>query len=274
MSPAVEDIFARAEHLPEIPHVMQEVIASLRNEDVAIAELAAIVGNDQVISAKVLRLANSSYYGIGRKVGSIRDAVTLIGLNAFRNLVLASSLVSVFTKVEGFDLPSFWRHNMLVANLADVIGRDLRLSRDTLFSAGLMHSIGQLLIYISFPESAKSIIEACKGISPREQRAIEQNQLGMDHFEVGMELAKRWNFPESLQSIIGHYDAPADDDLPAQVILAAVIIAKGIQSGTMLMEITAQLPPDIASHLHLDEDWLEEEGEVFDLLLDESASHL
>jgi HD-like signal output (HDOD) protein len=274
MSPAAEELFALSEHLPVIPHVMQEVVESLRKEDISISELAAIVSNDQVISAKVLRLANSSYYGTGRKVGSIRDAVTLIGLNAFRNLVMASSMMGLFPKVAGFDLNTFWRRNMLVANLADLIGHDLQLPRDTLFSAGLMHSIGQLLMFLSFPDSAPAILATCKSVRPSEQRGIEQSILQMDHFEVGMELARRWNFPESLQRIIGHYDAPADDDLPAQVVEAAVIIATGIQSGVMLSELLADLPPAIAARLHLDEDWLEEEGEVFDLLLDESASHL
>jgi HD-like signal output (HDOD) protein len=183
-------------------------------------------------------------------------------------------LVGVFAKVEGFDLRAFWRHNMLAANLADLIGRDLRLSGDNLFSAGLMHSIGQLLIYLSLPDSAPAVINKCKGLGPDQQRAIEQELLGMDHFEVGVELTRRWNFPESLQLIIGHYDAPAADDLPAQIVAAAVIIATGIQAGMMLSDILAAVPPAIAERLHIDDDWLQEAGEVFDLLLDESASHL
>ena len=272
MSPSAEQMFNQAIRLPQIPYVMQQVVNSLRNEDVSISELANLVSTDQVMAAKVLRLANSSYYGGRRNVASISSAVVLLGLNVFRNLVIASSLASTFPKIDGFDLPAFWRNSMLVANLAHIVGRDLDIDRETLFSAGLMHGIGQLLIYLCFPDAARTVANACNGTSLVEQRMIEQRLLQMDHFEVGMELARRWNFPDSIQSAISHYDAPADDDLPGQVVHAAVKIARGIQAGSTFDDMLSELPPDMAKRLHLDKDWFEEEGEVFDLLLEESAS--
>ncbi len=272
MSPIAERMFDQAVRLPQIPHVMQEVVKSLRNEDVSVSELAALVSNDQVLAAKLLRLANSSYYGVGRNVASINSAVQLLGLNAFRNLVIASSLVGTFPKVEGFDLPAFWRSSMLAANLAHVIGRDLDGDRDTLFSAGLMHGIGQLLIYVCFPDAARSLAGVCKDSPLSDQRLREQELIQMDHFEVGMELARRWHFPESIQLAIGHYDAPETDNLPGQVVHAAVKISQGIQAGSTLGDMLAGLPQDIAERLSLDQAWFEEEGEVFDLLLEESAA--
>ena len=251
---------------------MQEVIKSLRDEDVSVSELAALVSNDQVLVAKLLRLANSSYYGVGRNVASIGGAVKLLGLNAFRNLVIASSLVSAFPKVEGFDLPTFWRNSMLVAHLAHIIGRGLDEDGETLFSAGLMHGIGQLLIYLCFPDAARALAGVCAGSTLADQRLHEQQLIQMDHFEVGMELARRWNFPESIQLAIGHYDAPEADNLPGQVVHAAVKISQGIQAGSTLGDMLATLPQDIAERLKLDKDWFEEEGEVFDLLLEESAA--
>lgn len=274
MNPTVEQMFDHAVRLPQVPHVMQEVINSLRDEDVSVGELAALVGNDQVITAKVLRLANSSYYGARRKVASVNDAVQMMGLNTFRNLVIASSLVNTFPKVEGFDLSAFWQNSILVANLADVIGRNIKSDREALFSAGLMHGIGQLLIYLCFPDQARAAVEGRAGCSLEEQRSFEQHLLQTDHFEVGMELARRWNFPESIQSAIGTYDTPADDDLPAQVVHAAVKIAKGVQAHETFGDMLAQLPPALAARLELSKDWFEEEGEVFDLLLDESTALL
>jgi HD-like signal output (HDOD) protein len=272
MSPGAEKMFDQAIRLPQIPHVMQQVVSSLRSENVRVSELADLVGTDQVMAAKVLRLANSSYYGAGRNVASIGGAVQLLGLNAFRNLVIASALVSTFPKVAGFDLPAFWRNSMLVANLAQIIGSDLDVDRETIFSAGLMHAIGELLIYLCFPDSARAIADTCKGSPLEERRILEQRLLQMDRFEVGAELARRWNFPESIQSAIGHYDVPDDDDLTGQVVHAAVKIARGIQEGATLDDMLAGLPPDLAERLHLNKAWFEEEGEVFDLLLEESAS--
>ena len=180
MNPAAEEMFAKAVSLPQIPHVMQEVLVSLRDENVSVSALAASVGNDQVIAAKVLRLANSSYYGGSRRVASIADAVKLIVLNAFRNLVIASAMVGVFPRIPGFDLPVFWRTSMLVANLAHIIGKELEEDRDMLFTAGLMHGIGQLLICFCHPDGARAMLEACQDSTLGERRAIEQRVLQMD----------------------------------------------------------------------------------------------
>jgi HD-like signal output (HDOD) protein len=270
MTPKAEEMFAKAIHLPQIPHLMREIVASLKNDDVTTQELAALVSNDMVISAKVLRLANSSFYGSRHDVSRISDAVQMIGLTSFRNLVIASAMSGMFPKVEGFDLASFWRNSMLVANLAHIIGRNLGEDRDALFTTGLMHSIGQLLIYLCLPQEAQAAAEACEGIPLEQQRAVEQSILNMDHYEVGKELARRWNFPDTIQSAIGNYDSPPDDDIQGQVVYAAVKIAKAIVQENTLDDMMSDLPRNIAERLHLDKAWFEEQGEVFDLLLNES----
>jgi HD-like signal output (HDOD) protein len=272
MNPAAETMFAQAVRLPQIPNVMLEVVKSLRDDDVSTQALATLVSNDQVIVAKVLRLANSSYYGAGRNVARISDAVQLLGLNVFRNLVISSSMVGAFPKVEGFDLPSFWRNSMLVANLAHIVGRDLKSDREMLFSAGLMHSIGQLLIYLCLPREAAVAAAHYNEIRLEDLRQTEESLLQLNHFEIGMELARRWNFPECIQSAVGSYDSPAADDLPAQVVHASVKIAQGIQAGNTLSDMLASIPPAFAERLGIDKDWFMEEGEVFDLLLAESAA--
>jgi len=270
MNPTAEEMFAQADQLPQIPKVMQEVVASLRNEDVSFSELAALVHNDPVISANVLRLANSSYYGVGRNVANISQAINLIGLTAFRNRVIASSLSRTFTRAGNIDLADFWRNSMLVANLAHIIGQNLDRDREMLFSAGLMHGIGQLLINICLPDAALAFSGRVIDVPIQEMRNEERALFQTDHFEVGMELVRRWNFPECIQTAIGHYDCPADDDLPAQVVHVAYLIAKGIQGSLPIADLLGEISPDILERLHLDKEWFEEKGEVFDLLMDES----
>lgn len=270
MSPSVEEMFARAGELPQVPHVMQEVVASLRDEDVSLSSLADLVHNDPVISANVLRLANSSYYGAGRRVASIHQAITLIGLTAFRNRVIASSLSGAFPRIGGIELADFWRTSMLVANLAHIIGQGLKSDREVLFSAGILHGIGQLLVFLCRPDLAPALNDP--GVSLDQRRQFERSLLPCDHFELGMELARRWNFPESIQSAIGRYDAPPPEDLPAQVVHVAFLIADGIQRGLPFSDLLAGISPDMLARLHIDKEWLEEQGEVFDLLLDESAA--
>jgi HD-like signal output (HDOD) protein len=272
MTPAAEAMFSQAVRLPQIPHVMQEVVKSLRDENVSGQQLAALVSSDQVIVAKVLRLANSSYYGARRNVAKISEAVQLLGLDTFRNLVISSALVSAFPKVSGFDLPAFWRNSMLVANIAHILGRDQETDREMLFSAGLMHSIGQLLIVLYLPKESEAVADQLKNLGIEEQRAAEERLLNLSHFEVGMELARRWNFPECIQTAVGQHDAPQMDDLPAQIVYASVKIAHGIQAGDSFSDMLAAIPAEMAERLHITQEWFMEEGEVFDLLLEEAST--
>lgn len=272
MTPAAEKMVAQAINLPQVPAVMQEVVKSLRDDKVPVAKLADLVRNDPVISAKVLRLANSSYYGAGRKVASIADAVKLIGLASFRNRVIASSLSTTFTKLGGVDLADFWRDSMLVGSLADLVGRNLPTGHETHFSAGLLHGIGQLLIYLCVPASAPAVARCCRETRLEEQRGVEQALMETDHFEMGMALAQRWDFPESIRSAIGRYDAPPDDDLTAQVVHAAVKIAHALRAGLPPATALAGMAPALAGRLKLDAAWFEAKAGAFEKLREESAA--
>jgi putative nucleotidyltransferase with HDIG domain len=272
MNTAVENMFAQAAQLPQIPKVVQEVINSLNNDDIDISSLAQQVRQDQVISAKILRLANSSFYGGRGKVSSIDDAVTLIGLNAFRTLIIASGISGAFPKVAGLDLPSFWKHSMLVANVARAIARHSKQDAEAIFTGALMHSIGEPLIYMSFPDGAQQVSASCKGTSVAERKAIERSVLHLDHCEVGAELARRWHFPTTIQDIIAHYAEPAKGGLHAHIVYASVLIAQGLEAGEDPVEIYKGISGEIAGELKLSEDWFEERREVFALLLSESAS--
>lgn len=272
MTTAVEKMFAKATQLPQIPKVVQEVIASLNDDDMDIGSLATQVRQDQVISAKILRLANSSFYGGRGKVSNIDDAVTLIGLNAFRTLIIASGVSGAFPKVPGLDLPEFWKHSMLVANLARAIARHCKQDAETVFTGALMHGIGGPLIYLSFPDSAKIITDSCKGTSVAERKAIERKVIQLDHCQVGAELARRWHFPASIQDIIANYADPAKGSLQAHIVYTAVLVAQGLEAGQDAATLFQGISSEIASELKLDQDWFEERSEVFTLLIAESAS--
>jgi HD-like signal output (HDOD) protein len=272
MNPAAEKMIAQAINLPQVPVVMQEVVKSLRNDKVPISQLAELVRNDPVIAAKVLRLANSSYYGARREVSSINEALKVIGLASFRNRVIASSLVTTFTRLGGVDLADFWRNSMLVANLADLVGRNLPSGQESHFSAGLLHGIGQLLIFLCVPEFAPAVARCCNETRLEEQRGVEQALLQTDHFEMGIALAQRWDFPESIQSAIGHHDTPADDDLAAQVVHAAVKIAHALRAGQPPAAMLAELAPAMAERLQLSPAWFEAKAAAIGLLQQESAA--
>lgn len=250
----LEKIFSQTQVLPTIPKVVHELIQSLNNEDADIGKLARSVSQDQVISARVLRLANSSYYGSSRKVASIDDAVTLIGLNQLRILVIACGMAGSFVKVPGIDLNHFWRHSLLTAMIARVMAKeDGGLNPEVAFTAGLMHGIGVLLIHNAFPDTANQIAKACQDRSVTERATVEQELLQTDHCQVGAELAKRWNFAEEITNAIRFYCDPLNPEAGgyATEVFAASYISLLIEQPDKTQTISDSLSAELSEKLHL-----------------------
>jgi HD-like signal output (HDOD) protein len=254
----IERFFASIPTLPSIPRVVQELIASLGNDDIDLGSLVAKVKQDQSLSARVLRLANSSHYGSSHKVGAIDDAVTLIGLNALRTLVIASGVSGAFASVPGIDLKQFWKHSMLSAQIARNLGRRAHVNGEFAYTAALMHRIGQLLINTAYPSVAREIAEENKDLSVAELAAIEHSHLGLDHCEISAELARRWHFPAAIQNALRWYARPlVDDACPyAGIVHLAAQIAFGLETGKDDEAIVAALDATLLERLVLeDHDW-------------------
>jgi HD-like signal output (HDOD) protein len=154
------------------------------------------------LTAKVLRAANSAHYGGNRKVGSVSDAVYLLGFNAVRTLVLASGMTGAFTAPEGFDLPKFWHDSFAVASTCKWLARFSHDDAEAAFTCGMMHNIGELLIHILMPDECAQIQKVVDRGARNSD--IEKNYLGFNYPEAGAELANRWKFPESIVDGIRH----------------------------------------------------------------------
>lgn len=254
----IERLFTSVPQLPSIPSVVQALIVSLGDEDADIGSMVARIKQDQSLTARVLRLANSSYYGASHKVGAIDDAVTLIGLNALRTLVIASGVTSAFTKVDGIDMKAFWRHSMFTATLARDLGKMAGLNGEFAYTAGLMHRIGQLLIDMAFPSAAREIAYDNHGLSVAELAAAERNLLDLDHCEAGEELALRWNFPAIIRNALRWYITPlVEEACPyAGTVHLASQITTGIEKGVADQIIISGIDRELTEKLALNDlDW-------------------
>lgn len=263
MSP-LEKLFSSTPNLPSMSKVVQELINSLEDEDADIAKLVAQVRQDQSLSARVLRLANSSYYGAKHTIGAIDEAVAMIGLNALRTLVIASGITGSFVKIDGVDLTSFWKHSMFTAAIARRLGKRVGVNAEFAYTAGLMHRLGQLLIHMAFPQAGKEIFTLCQDLSVTERAAIERAKLGLDHCEVGAELAKRWHFPGGIRNALRWYAHPEDvEACPyAAVVYLAAGIAYGLEAGLSPADTVARLPGHVAERVVLDVEFLLQEAEI------------
>jgi HD-like signal output (HDOD) protein len=250
MSP-LEQLFVDLPRIPSMPRVVQDLIASLVKDDIDIGTLVADVKLDQSLSARVLAMANSSAFGASKRIGAIDQAVTLIGLSALRSLVIASGISRAFAGVEGLDMPAFWRHAMICAGVARQLGKHQGVNREFAYTAGLMQRVGLVLLYLARPDVAKQLpIDAADSTTLLAQ---ERQLFGLDHCEVGAELALRWNFPPSIQNALLWSGEPlAPDAGPLAIILnLAEVVTEGLLRGDDPEKLSVLLDPALLARLSL-----------------------
>ena len=249
--PLLEQLFEKTHQLPTIPRVVQELIDSFNHEDdIDIFALARKVALDQVLTAKVLRLANSAYYGVQRRIGSVDEAIVVMGFNGLRSLVVATGVTAAFAAVPGLDRPAFWRHSVRVAMYSRWVARTVRVSPDVAFTAGLMHAIGVMLIHLTAPDEAAQV-ELRVGRGDNRYEA-EKEILGFSHGDAGAELARRWNFPEDIVLAIRYQHNPLECDpfIPLTgVVHFGIWLTDTLTKGPDLQVLRTTWPEGVAQRL-------------------------
>lgn len=188
--------------LPTLPSVIYKLNSLSENDKSSIQEMARVVSSDQVISARVLRLANSPSYGFYR-VSTISNAMILLGVNVVKSLALSSSIFAIMEK----EIVGLWEHSLGVGAAANIIARKLGLPEcEEIATAGLLHDIGKVIISIKCSDAEKEILELV-----RERRIYtmeaEREIIDTDHAEVGGWLSKCWFLPDKLSEPIAfHHD--------------------------------------------------------------------
>lgn len=250
----IEKLFERIPDLPAMPKVMQDLVRTMGDDSADISDLADSVKHDPTLSARVLRMANSAYYGASRKIGAIEDAVTRIGLNALRTLVIASGMTTTFKAVPGVKLQPFWRHALLSAALARSIARRARIDVEFAYTAALMHRIGELLLHLASPAEAQALAAEFVDASPAERCEAERERLGADHCAAGAELARLWQFPAAIQNALGAYAYPLSKQASpfAAIVAIASICAQSVMEGMPSEDIATAMPAEWLEKIVLD----------------------
>lgn len=241
-----DDVVRNLDDLPSLPAVVMELLNSIDQEDVDISVLAKKVSHDQALTAKTLRLANSSLYGLQVKVTTIQQAITYLGFQTTRNLITAAAVTGYFAQghCPGFDDKAFWRHSIATAACARVLARHMRFNQDYAFTAGLLHDIGRLVLVSCFPNQYSMTI------AYREEHdcyllAAERQVLGVDHVQAGVALAEHWNFSDTMRQAIAWHHAP---EVPGAGFLATIIhVADAIVHALDLAQVQDDLVPQVSN---------------------------
>jgi len=196
--------------LPSIPVVALQVLALCQDEDIGIQKVARVLERDPALSAKVLKVANSAWYGVRSQITTLDRSMSLLGINATLSLALSFSLVrSLGSNPKGRSYhKAYWKRSVIASVAARIIGiRSGSARSDELFVAGLLQDIGILVLNETIPDQYGPMIAKSEGDHRRLIR-IELETFGADHAAVGEWLLCRWNLPEKLRMVVGRSHAP------------------------------------------------------------------
>ncbi len=246
----VESLFSETPNLPHIPKVIQTLIEQFNDSNSKTDQISRNIQMDQVLSAKILRLANSARYGAGRKVSSIDSAVVMLGIDSLKTLVIASGLTGAFKDITGFDKKTFWRDSFMIASIAKVIAKHTDADAETAFTCGMMHNIGELLIHIAHPEQAVKIDKLVEAGASRTD--LQENQFSYNFTEVSGELAKRWNFPADIVRALRQQASPntfKEYSAYSSIIYLANYLNEAFKANREADTVLSEFPTDIAKPL-------------------------
>jgi HD-like signal output (HDOD) protein len=201
---------ARIDSFPTLPTVVTRVMEVTANSESSAGDLMRVISPDQSLTATILKMANSAFFGLTRKISSLPHALTVLGFTEIRNLVLAKAVFNSFKNLkdtDSFGISNFWEHSFLCGLAAKIIAKDLRASSNEFFVAGIIHDIGKLVIYMALPMEFSKIVQGTGSPNLRTFQA-EESVLGVTHDKVGIKLLKRWMFPESLITAVGFHHRP------------------------------------------------------------------
>jgi len=228
-NPSVKTVVARMRSLPSLPTLYEEVLAELRQEEPSFQRIAHTISTDVGMATKLLQLANSAFMGTSGRVSSLTQALTLIGLDNVRALVLS---VHVFSQFEGnanaaAHLLGIWDHSIAVSNLAQKIASaegGSRMLLEECFTAGLLHDLGKVVLLAELPRETLQVFMTASGVCPKSER----ERLGCTHAEVGAYLMSIWGLPLPLVHAVAHHHTPSKAEETKFSSLTAVHAADAI----------------------------------------------
>ncbi len=210
--PLKKTILGTVDNLPSMPNILHKARAVIADPNSSFKDLEKLIINDQAFAVKILKIANSSYYGRVKKVSSIQGATVIIGMKSLSELITIAGASSLFKKaLLGYELPaqSLWRHSIGVAFGAKIIaGRKYPALAEDAFSAGLIHDVGKLILD-EYVYERKEAFQEFMYDGQQTFLEAEKEILGFEHAEIAAIVCKKWNFPKSITVAIHYHHQPA-----------------------------------------------------------------
>lgn len=237
MATKLDSLVQQISSLPTLPTVIVQVNEKVTNPKTSALDLARTILEDQALTARLLRLVNSPFYGFPRRIATVTEAVTILGFHPVRNLLLTASVVDLMVSDEmpEFSPTHLWEHSIAVAVAAGLLARHTQHDdREEVFVAGLLHDVGKVVLFRFATKEFLKVLETARN-EDITIRAAEQRLLGFTHDQVGRLLAERWKLPVRLSEAIGCHHRPELAQIAkreAAIIHAADILARALGLGS------------------------------------------
>lgn len=255
--PALDELLAYGNELPSLPEVVRHLMSTLKDERADVDTLARQINADPAIVARLLAAANSSAFGLSSRIDSARQAFLVLGVDRVTSIILATALIQRFdTQSRDFDARLLWRHTLGVATCARALAEQTGFNPEIAFTAGLLHDIGQLLMFTAAPAAYAH----CLALRKDDDVSIlvaETAVFGYDHAAAGAVLATAWNLPpEIAEAIAAHHnpdESPGGGEL-SDLIHVAEVLSHALDLGEQPNNLVPELSERACASLGLS--WL------------------
>jgi putative nucleotidyltransferase with HDIG domain len=253
------EILASIKKLPTFSPTVVRLAQLVTDQDAEIGEYEAVVQVDVALTANLLRMANSAYFGFARKIGGVREAITLLGQRRVFQLAAMAAVDAVVPATlpgYGIDSKMYWLHSVSVAVLSERVAKERKLAAPTLtFTAGLLHDIGKLVIS-GFLSGRAGDLRKSLAAGQASLLQCERDLLGGDHTTIGAELALAWNLPEEVARVIAHHHEPSafkdgQGDVMVDLVHAADCLSHSLGFGADVGELQRQVDEKTMARLGL-----------------------
>ena len=256
-NPYLESLLSRINDIPTLPASVLRVMQMIEDPFCSSSDLAKVIQADPAMAAKVLKLANSSYYGFRQKIANIPQAVTLLGFATLKNTLLAAAVFDLFRVAgTGFDLSALWTHSVTTATAAKLLAKRVKYPQsETAFTAALMHDVGKIILARFIPQGLAEIV----GVIEKEHLAMydaEKKILGLSHPALGAWVLGRWGLPAPVVEAVEfhHHPTRAQNGFDlAGIVYLANILAHRSGIGYSGDGLTREMDPVVLEYYHLNE---------------------
>jgi len=231
------------------PEVCLRVSDLLQSETSSARDFEKVIGQDPNLTARLLKLVNSSFFSFSARIDTVSRAVAIIGLRELQQLVLAISAVKAFSRIDAslINVSTFWRHSVYCGVISQALAKRCRvLHPERLFVAGLLHDVGSLLLYHRIPELCRELLVTADGDEEALHRA-ELDELGFTHAEIGGLLMDLWQLPNPLQEAVRFHHTPGEAGAgrtEAALVHLANVLSNRCQAGSYCATATTEWNAD------------------------------